>query len=79
MKDFCLLDYLAWKLHLEYLSELKELSLTNRRRVADILSALEGYDEFYPAEWVDACEYITGTKADDADAARMRILAYFTE
>ncbi len=79
MRDFSLLDYLGWKLHLEYLSELKILSPTNRRRVADILSDLEGYDEFYPAEWIDACEYITGTKAGDADAARMQMLAYFAE
>lgn len=79
MKKICLLDYLAWKLHLEYLSDIKKLSMVNKKRGADILSEIEGYDEFYPAEWIDACEYITGMKSENAEAARMQMLTYFAE
>ena len=79
MRDFCLLDYLAWKLHLVYLSDLRKLSLTDKRRIADILSKLTDFTEFYPVEWLDACEYLTGRKAETAETARMQMLEYFSE
>lgn len=76
MRDFCLLDFFVWKLHLEYLSDLKTLSSVQKNRLLDIIGTLKGYDEFFPSEWLDACEYLTGKRTENAEDAKITLQDY---
>lgn len=77
MRDFCLLDYLSWKLGLPYLSELRTLPEAGRSRLGYILKEKTELKDFPEAEWLDACEYITGRKAESAAEARGRLLGQY--
>ncbi len=74
MRDFCLLDYLSWKLGLPYLSEIRSLSAAGRWRLGYILEAKTHLADFPEAEWLDACEYITGRREESAARARLCLL-----
>ncbi len=50
MRDFCLLDYLSWKLGLPYLSEIRSLSAAGRWRLGYILEAKTHLADFPEAE-----------------------------
>lgn len=77
MSGFCLLDYLSWKLGLLYLSDLRTLPEDGRSRLRHILKERIELKDFPEAEWLDACEYITGRRAESAAEARVCLLGQF--
>ncbi len=69
-----LLDYLALKLDLAYLSDLRYEAVDPERLEHALLSIPSGW--FTAREWQEACAYIAGAKAENADAARKALLRF---
>lgn len=63
-----LLDYLALRMGLTYLSDLR-CAPVDTAQLGRILSAIQP-QRFTEREWLDACEYITGRKAGSSVEAR---------
>lgn len=63
-----LLDYLALRMGLTYLSDLR-CAPVDAAQLGRILSAIQP-QRFTEREWLDACEYITGRKAGSSVEAR---------
>lgn len=74
MDKIRLLDYLSGRLGLSYLSELHDLSAEQKEKMCRLLKEEVPLDRCTEAAWLDACEYITGEKADTAGAAYEKLL-----
>lgn len=74
MVEQSLLDFLSIQMKCEYLSDLRFLSLEQRRYLAQRLDRLTPREEDV-REWNDALNYLTGAPSENtAQAAKERII-----
>lgn len=77
MIKMSLLDFLAYEMKCEYLSDLRDLSAGQKEKLADAIESMEASDGDI-RDWNDALEYLTGAQAKgtaaDAKAALIRTL-----
>ena len=76
MKQLSLLDYLAYALGLEYISDLRFPEKLPQGKLRYLLECEIPAEDFPEKEWLDACEYLSGEKRDTKEEARSYILRY---
>ena len=68
-----LIDHIAKRLKLDYISDLHFLDNTQRSRLLVVLENSRDYPE---KEWIDACEYIAGQKCFSGKEAKEILSQY---
>ena len=76
MKQISLVEYLAYVLGLEYISDLRFPEKLPQGRLRYILECKISAADFPEKEWLDACEYLSGEKQDTGEEARSYILRF---
>lgn len=78
MEKISLIDYLAYKLKLDYVSDLNRLSAEQKGRLRYLLETKIEPDEVTESEWLDACQYISGKKCSSKEDARSCLLSFLS-
>ncbi len=76
MKEISLIDYLAWQMGLEYVSDLRMPENLKREKFRYVLSEQILSGNFSDRDWLDTCEYLTDRKPASAEQARQYLLDY---
>lgn len=76
MKQLALVDYLAYALGLEYISDLRFPEKLPQGKLRYLLEYKISAEDFPEKEWLDACEYLSGEKRDTKEEARRHILRF---
>lgn len=61
MIKMSLLDFLAYEMKCEYLSDLRALSAGQKEKLANVIESIQSSDEDLH-DWNDALEYLTGAQ-----------------
>ena len=72
-----LLDYLAWRVGCDYLSDLRFLTSAQKLRLLHVLESVPA-EAASPNEWTDALDYLTGRNADGAAQSRAKLIEHLS-
>lgn len=79
MNGISLVDYLAYKLDLTYISDLRFDIDLSREKLKYLLETRISLEDFSERDWLDACEYIAGEKRNSKEEAREHLFRYLSE
>lgn len=75
--DMSLLDYLAWRVECDYLSDLRSLSRSQRLRLVQALETIPA-EAVSLAQWRDALDYLAGQDAGGSIQCRAKLIEHLS-
>lgn len=79
MKELSLIEYLAYQLNLDYISDLRfSKGVVRKGKLKDLLNEKIEIDDFEEKDWLYACEYISGERKNTKEEARQFLLEYLS-